>query len=80
MRDKYKRNGGVKVTVQTTGDLVTEKIIDELLVRDIWMISIAGMDDYHVGIDGQKRDPLKEKLIRWFEKLSISLAQCGTTA
>jgi MoaA/NifB/PqqE/SkfB family radical SAM enzyme len=36
LRDKYRSNGGANVVVQTTGDLVTEKIIDELLVRGVW--------------------------------------------
>ncbi|KAB2849331.1 MAG: radical SAM/SPASM domain-containing protein [Hyphomicrobiaceae bacterium] len=69
---KYKSAGGVKIVVQTTGDLVSEKIIDELLERGIWMISVAGMDDFHVGMEGQKREPLKERLIGWFGKAGMT--------
>ncbi|MEO0821219.1 MAG: hypothetical protein AAF074_12425, partial [Pseudomonadota bacterium] len=38
----------VKVIVQTTGDLVTPQIVEDLLKRGAWMISCAGMDDFHV--------------------------------
>ena len=31
------------------------------------MISVAGMDDYHVGIEGEKRERLREKLVSCFE-------------
>jgi len=65
--ERYRDNGGVQLVVQTTGDLVTERIIGELLSRHVWMISVAGMDDYHVGMQGEKREPLKERLTRWFE-------------
>jgi MoaA/NifB/PqqE/SkfB family radical SAM enzyme len=48
---RYARRGGVKVIVQTTGDLVTERIVGELLERGIYMISVAGVDDFHVGME-----------------------------
>lgn len=67
LRDRYADRGGVNVVVQTTGDLLTEKIIHELLARGVWMISVAGMDDFHVGMEGTKRDPLQARLLQWFE-------------
>jgi len=67
LRAKYARVGGVKLVVQTTGDLLTETIIGELLARGVFMISVAGMDDFHVGMEGDKREPLKARLISWFE-------------
>lgn len=78
LREKYASAGGVKVVVQTTGDLVTETIIDDLLKRGIWMISVAGMDDFHVGMEGEKRDPLKERLIGWFAKAGMSASGLAT--
>lgn len=71
LNEKYGRDG-IKIIIQTTGDLVTEQIIDDLLSRGIWMISIAGMDDYHVGLEGDKRLPLIDKLKGWFEKAGIN--------
>lgn len=61
------RGQGVKVVVQTTGDLVTPRIIDDLLARGVWMISVAGMDDFHVGMEGEKRLPLQARLVGMFE-------------
>jgi hypothetical protein len=67
IRAKYADVGGVKLVVQTTGDLVDRKIIDELLGLGVFMISVAGMDDFHVGMEGEKRERLKQKLVSWFE-------------
>jgi hypothetical protein len=67
IRAKYAKAGGVKIVVQTTGDLVDETIIAELLDLGVFMISVAGMDDYHVGMEGEKRERLKAKLASWFE-------------
>ena len=78
LRDKYAKCGGVRLVVQTTGDLVTEKIIAELLERDVWMISVAGMDDFHVGLEGDRREPLRQKLIAWFE--AAGMAASGVKA
>lgn len=52
----------VHVIVQTTGDLVTGDILDELLARGVWLVSVAGMDDFHVGHEGDKRIPLIDHL------------------
>ena len=57
----------VRVVVQTTGDLVTAEIVDELLARGVWMVSCAGMDDFHVGMEGQKRVAIEADLRAIFE-------------
>lgn len=72
LREKYAGRGGVNVVVQTTGDLVTPKIISELIQRGVWMISMAGMDDFHVGMEGAKRDPLQQKIIGWMAEAGAS--------
>jgi hypothetical protein len=72
LRAKYAPVGGVKLVVQTTGDLITERIIGELLARGVWMISVAGMDDFHIGMQGTKRETLKNRLISWFEAAGMS--------
>lgn len=66
IRRKYGAQG-VRVIVQTTGDLVTPQIVDDLLSRGAWMISCAGMDDFHVGMEGDKRLPLQDRLRAMFE-------------
>ncbi|MCA0450192.1 MAG: SPASM domain-containing protein [Proteobacteria bacterium] len=72
LRAKYADRGGVKIVVQTTGDLVTPEIVDDLLARGVWMISCAGLDDFHVNI---KADAMKADLTRLFE--SKGMAQSG---
>lgn len=52
LQARYASQGGVKIVVQTTGDLLTQTIVDELLTRGIYMISVAGVDDFHVGLEG----------------------------
>jgi MoaA/NifB/PqqE/SkfB family radical SAM enzyme len=70
LEEKY-GTGGIKVIVQTTGDLLNEAIIDDLLDRGVWMISISGMDDFHVGMEGDRRKPLLQKLHQWFEAAGV---------
>jgi MoaA/NifB/PqqE/SkfB family radical SAM enzyme len=67
MRAKYAGAGGVRLVVQTTGDLVDDRIIDELLELGVAMISVAGMDDFHVGLEGEKREALRARLVARFE-------------
>jgi hypothetical protein len=52
LREKYAAQGGVNIVVQTTGDLLTDAIVDDLLARGVWMISVASVDDFHVGLEG----------------------------
>jgi hypothetical protein len=70
LRDRYGPEG-VKVVVQTTGDLLTEAVLDDLLARGVWMVSVAGMDDFHVGMEGPKRLPLVERLGAMFERAGV---------
>jgi hypothetical protein len=72
---RYAGQGGVKIVVQTTGDLVTEPIIDALLKRGVYMISVAGVDDYHAGLEGaEKQKAFKEELTEIFERAGMKLS------
>lgn len=71
LREKYRDAGGVRLVVQTTGDLLTETILDELLARGVWQVSVTGMDDFHVGMEGEKRRPLIARLTGMFEAASM---------
>lgn len=44
-----------KISIQTTGDVLTETILDECLARGVESIAIASIDDYHVGMQGEKK-------------------------
>ena len=69
LRDRYAAQGGVKVVVQTTGDLLTDAIVDDLLARGVWMISVASVDDFHVGLEGPvKQAAFMAKLTALFER------------
>jgi hypothetical protein len=69
LRARYRDAGGVRIVVQTTGDLVTDAIVDDLLARGVWMISVAGVDDFHVGMKGPVRQQrFVERLTELFER------------
>jgi hypothetical protein len=71
--------GGVKIAIQTTGDLLTPAIIDDLLARGVWMISVASIDDYHVGLEGEaKQKAFIAKLTAMFE--AAGMRQSGTAS
>ena len=44
-----------KISIQTTGDVLTPDILDECLARGVESIAIASIDDYHVGMQGEKK-------------------------
>ena len=63
LRDKYKQQGGVELIVQTTGDVLSDRIVRELLARDVDVISVSGMDAYHKGLEEESaRERLRRKL------------------
>jgi hypothetical protein len=65
---KYRDQGGVQLIVQTTGDILTDRIVGELLERHVEVLSVSGIDSYHAGLELEPaRDALKEKLARIFE-------------
>ena len=66
---KYAKQGGVKVVVQTTGDLLNDAIVGDLLGRGVWMISVASVDDFHVGLEGPERQRrFVDRLTELFER------------
>lgn len=76
IQTKYR--GGVRVSVQTTGDLVTPDILADLKARGVWMVAISGMDDFHVGMEGEKRLPLQHTLDAMFAQNGFSQVSLST--
>lgn len=75
---RYGRDG-VKVVVQTTGDLLTPSIVRDLLDRGVWMISVAGLDDFHVGMEGEAAQAaFRERLMAMLQ--TEGLREAGVTA
>lgn len=67
LRARYRDRGGVELIVQTTGDLVTGKILDELLALDVDVVSVSGMDGFHAGLEPESaRRALERKLTAMF--------------
>jgi MoaA/NifB/PqqE/SkfB family radical SAM enzyme len=77
---RYAGQGGIKIVVQTTGDLVTEAIVADLLARGVYMISVAGADDFHVGMEGPERQrAFVERLTRLFAAAGMRPADGSPT-
>ena len=71
LRARYAAAGGVRLVVQTTGDLVTPAIVEALLHHGADHLSISGLDDFHVGMQGEKKDALKADLTALFDRLGL---------
>jgi len=58
----------IRLVVQTTGDLLTEGILAELLEHHVWHVSVSGIDAHHVGLETEPaRQALVERLTRMFD-------------
>lgn len=69
LQARYRSVGGARIVVQTTGDLLTDRILGDLLERGVHMVSIASVDDFHVGMEGQDRQrAFVERLATLFER------------
>ena len=51
-----------KISIQTTGDVLTPQILDECLARGVESIAIASIDDYHVGMQGDRKFAFMEQV------------------
>lgn len=61
LRDRYGAKVP-KISIQTTGDVLTPEILDECLDRGVESIAIASIDDYHVGMQGEKKFAFMEQI------------------
>lgn len=50
------------ISIQTTGDVLTPTFLDELLARGVQGIAIASIDDYHVGMQGERKFAFMERI------------------
>ncbi len=80
LSEKYRHGRTGKIIIQTTGDLVTKPLIQDMLDRGVWLISISGMDDFHVGMEGDKKLPLMERLTAMFEEMGLAQVPLNTKA
>lgn len=69
---RYAAAGGIQLVVQTTGDLVTPRIVDELLERNVSVISVSGVDHFHAGLEEPSAQAaLRHKLTLIFERAGL---------
>jgi hypothetical protein len=64
IHNRYRNNGGVKVVVQTTGDLLNPKIASELKALGVWMVSVSGIDSFHAGLETPEAQQAMEQKCR----------------
>ena len=77
---KYAAQGGVKIVVQTTGDLLDDAIVDDLVRRNVWMVSVASVDDFHVGLEGpEKQRRFVDRLTALFERHGLRKSGLAAT-
>lgn len=70
--EKYANSGGIELVIQTTGDLVTGEIVDELLKRHVSRFTVSGLDAFHEGLASEAAQrKLREKLTAMFEARGI---------
>jgi hypothetical protein len=66
-----------KISIQTTGDILTPRILREMLERGVHTIAVSGMDDYHVGMEGDKRVPLMANIRAIMAKAGVTEVSLG---
>jgi|GEM_PF-110306 len=72
LRARYRDRGGAELIVQTTGDVLTGKILDELLALDVDVVSVSGIDSFHTGLEQESaRRALERTLTAMFLERSM---------
>ncbi len=68
---------GPKISLQTTGDLLTPRILDECLARGVQSIAIASIDDYHVGMHGEKKFKFMDEVRAMMQSRNVREVSIG---
>ncbi len=75
LNSRYANRGGVKLVVQTAGDLLSPAIVQDLLERNVWMISVSSLDDFHGVLLNEGREAFRARLETMFK--ASGMAQSG---
>lgn len=59
-----------RLSVQTTGDILEPEHIDAMLSRGVTTVAIASIDDYHVGMKGERK-------FRFMDRIRAMMAEKG---
>jgi hypothetical protein len=72
LNEKYRAQGGVRIVIQTTGDILTPAILNDLLERGVYKFSIASTDRFHIGLDTpEKQQRFVAGLTEMFESFGV---------
>jgi hypothetical protein len=69
---------GPHVSVQTTGDVMTREHVAGMLARGVRTIAIASIDDFHVGMEGEKKLAFMEKIRTMMEEFGAREVGLGS--
>jgi len=78
--EAIQRRWGAKaphISIQTTGDILKPEHIEAMLARGVGTIAIASIDDYHVGLEGNKKFKLMEKIRAMMGKFGVQEVGLG---
>lgn len=66
-----------RLGVQTTGDVLTLDHVREMIARGVRTISIASVDDFHAGMEGDRKFRLMEKVRRIMREAGVEEVTLG---
>ncbi len=76
LKSRYGANGP-KISIQTTGDVLTPQILDEVLERGVDSIAIASIDDFHVGMQGDRKFAFMDEIRALMESRNVREVSLG---
>jgi hypothetical protein len=65
------------ISVQTTGDILKPRHVEEMLARGVGTIAIASIDDYHVGLEGEGKYRLMDRIRTMMAQYGVSEVGLG---
>lgn len=74
---KWGANRGVRIFVQTTGDLLEPEHLVGMLSRGVWSIAVSGFDEFHVGMTGASRERLRERIDAMMARYGVTQTKLG---
>ncbi len=69
--------GVPRISVQTTGDIMTADHVSEMIARGVSAIAIASIDDYHVGHAGEGKFRLMARIRAMMAELGVREVSLG---
>ena len=76
IRDRW-GDDGPRISVQTTGDIMTEEHVRQMIARGVSTIAIASIDDYHVGHAGDGKFRLMDRIRTMMARLGVHEVSLG---